>query len=77
MPFVLPQKVYEIIRWVVSIVLPALVAFYVVVATEFNWPYTTSVVKIAAAFEALLGAIFCISKLSYDLKKSKEESLNE
>ena len=77
MPFVLPQKVYEIIRWVVSIVLPSLVAFYVVVATEFNWPYTTSVFKIASSFESIFVAILCIIKLYYDLKKTKEESLNE
>ena len=73
MPFILPQKVYEIIRWVVSIVLPALAGLYAVIAGEFDIPYTVSVLKIAAAVEACLGAIFCISKLSYDLKNKKDE----
>ena len=72
MPFILPQKVYEIIRWVVSIVLPALIVFYGIVAGELNLPYTESVIKIATAFEMLLGTIFCISKLSYDSKKDTD-----
>lgn len=77
MPFVLPKKVYEIIRWVISIVLPALIVFYGIVADELGIPYTSSVIKIAAAFEALLGTVFCISKLSYDLKLKGEEAKDE
>ena len=76
MPFVLPQKVYEVIRWVVSIVLPAAITLFAIVAGEFDIPYAASIIKIAAGVEAFLGTIFCVAKLSYDLK-TKEENVNE
>lgn len=76
MPFILPQKVYEVIRWVVSIVFPAAIALFAIIAGEFGIPYAASIIKIAAGVETFLGTIFCVSKLSYDLK-TKEESVNE
>ena len=35
----LNNKVYDILKWVVMIVLPAISAFYVALASVWGWPY--------------------------------------
>lgn len=73
---ILPQKAYEVMRWVVAIVIPAILTFYGVLGTALNIPHTDIVIKIGTAFDTMLGTIFLISKYSYD-KKMKGESDNE
>lgn len=68
----LPQKVYEIMRWMVVLVIPALTTFYGVIGATFDIAYTQEVITIAVAFDACLGTIFQISKVSYDMKKGDE-----
>ena len=63
---VLSNKAYEILRWVVITVIPALLVFYGVLGNTLNIPYTETVLTIGAAFDTLLGTIFGISKLVYD-----------
>ena len=65
---ILPQKAYEVIRWVVIIVIPALITLYGVIGNTCNIPYTDVVLTIAGAVDVFLGTIFGISKLSYDAK---------
>lgn len=64
-PF-LPQKAYEIIRWVVSVVIPALITLYGTIAIVCHLPYTEVVLTIAGATETFLGTIFGINKIAYD-----------
>lgn len=63
---VLPQKTYEILRWVVIVVIPALITLYGVIGQVCNIPYTDVVLTIAGAVDVCLGTIFGISKLNYD-----------
>lgn len=65
MPY-LPQKVYEVLRWVVIIVIPALITLYGVIGNTCNIPYTDVVLTIAGAVDVFLGTIFGISKIAYD-----------
>lgn len=68
---ILPQKAYEIIRWVVIIVIPALITLYGVIGNTLNIPYTEVVLTIAGAVDVFLGTIFGISKLSYDKRQGE------
>lgn len=70
---ILPEKVYEILRWVVITVIPALLVFYGVLGHTLDIPYTETVLTIGAAFDTLLGTIFGIAKISYDRKNNKIE----
>ena len=63
---VLPQKVYEILRWVVIVVIPAAITLYGIIGNTCNIPYTDIVLTIAGAVDVFLGTIFGISKLNYD-----------
>ena len=65
---ILPQKVYEILRWVVIVVIPAAITLYGVIGNTCNIPYTEVVLTIAGAVDVFLGTVFGISKLAYDNK---------
>lgn len=68
---ILPQKTYEIIRWIVIIVIPALITLYGVIGNTLNIPYTEVVLTIAGAVDVFLGTIFGISKISYDKRQGE------
>lgn len=51
-------------KWLVSIVAPALIVFLGIVFQTIGWQYTEQFMTIAVAFEAFLGAIFKFSKES-------------
>ena len=74
---VLNDKVYEVLRWVVIVVIPALIVLYGVIGNTCHIPYTEVVLTIAGAVDTFLGTIFGISKLSYDAKQKKEGVANE
>ena len=42
----LPDKVYDVLKWVVMIVIPALTTAYVGLAAIWGWPLATEVAKI-------------------------------
>ena len=66
----LPQKVYEALRWVVAIVLPALSVLIISLNTiwELGWP-AEQIGLTLDAIALFLGAIFGISKIQNDRKK--------
>ena len=61
----LNNKVYDILKWVVMIVLPAISAFYVALASVWGWPYAEQVAMTIAAV-TLLGALLGISTANYN-----------
>ncbi len=68
---ILNDKAYEILRWVVIIILPACTTLFSVIGGTFNIPYTEQILTVAVAVDTFLGTIFGISKIAYD--KSREE----
>ena len=72
---VLPQKVYETLRWVVIIVIPAAITLYGVIGNTCNIPHTDIVLTIAGAVDVFLGTIFGISKLNYSKRISNSDSM--
>ena len=67
----LTNKQYDILKWIVSIFLPAVIAFAAQVMGEFNWGHTETFLKISLGFEVFLGSIFKLSDVNYE--KNKEE----
>lgn len=62
----LSDKQYKILKWVISIVLPALIVFLSVVFDTIGWQYTEPFLQIAVAFEVFLGTVFKVSEHKYD-----------
>lgn len=65
----LPQKVYETIRWMIAIVLPAISILIVTISTIWNLSIPSDKIGLTIDAVALfLGTIFGISKVKHDNK---------
>ena len=62
----LNSKVYDILKWITMIVLPALATAYVGLAAIWGWPYADEVAKTTAVICTLLGALLGISTAQYN-----------
>ena len=62
----IPDKVYDILKWVVIIVLPAAATLYNVLASVWGWPFADEAVKTVTAVDTFLGAVLCISTATYN-----------
>ena len=67
---ILSNKVYDVLKWIALVALPALTTFYGVVGTTCNIPYTQEVLTIAVAFDAMLGTMLGISTNKYNKTNS-------
>ena len=61
----LNNKVYDLLKLVCLIVLPAAGVLYAALAGLWRWPYTTEVVGTIAAVETFLGALLGVSSAQY------------
>lgn len=66
----LPQKVYEALRWVVAIVLPAISLLIITLANIWEWDLPSEQISLTLdAIALFLGTIFGISKIKNDKKR--------
>lgn len=61
----LPDKVYDVLKWIVIIVIPATTTLFVTFDSVFNWGIGNYVAPISSAVCAFLGAILGISTIEY------------
>ena len=61
----LPNKVYDVLKWVVLICIPALTTAYCGLAKIWDWPYS-QVAETSAVVCTLLGALLGISTAEYN-----------
>ena len=61
----LPNRVYDCLKWIVMVVIPALTTAYVGLSAIWGWPYATEVAKTSAVVCTLLGALLGISTAEY------------
>lgn len=62
----LPDGVYDILKWVTLVVIPALSTAYVGFSAIWGWPYSTEIAKSAVVLCTLLGALLGISTAQYN-----------
>ena len=67
----IPQKVYEWLRWIIAIVLPAAIVCFGVIGNVLDIPQTDVILTIAGAVQVFLGTIFGISKVRHDRLEKK------
>jgi len=63
---ILNNKIYDALKWVVMVVIPALTTAYVGLSGIWGWPYATEVAKTSAVICTLLGALLGISTAQYN-----------
>ena len=69
----LNNRVYDVLKWVVMIALPALTTAYVGLAAVWGWPYATEVAKTSAVICTLLGALLGISTAESNRRTPPDE----
>lgn len=63
------NKVYDILKYVAQIVLPALGTLYFAIASIWGLPYGEQVVGTITAIDTFLGALLMLSSANYNLPK--------
>ena len=67
----LSDSVYNVLKWITLVVIPAAVTFYGVLANALGLPYADIVAQIAAGVCAFIGAIIGISTAEYNAAKKQ------
>lgn len=62
----LPDAVYQVLKWLVLIVIPAAATLYVGLAAVWGWPYATEIAKTASLICAFIGALIGVSQIGYN-----------
>ena len=62
---VFSNKVYDVLKWVAQILLPALATLYFALAKVWNLPYSEQVVGTITAIDTFLGVILGLSSKAY------------
>ena len=66
------NKVYDALKWVAQLLLPALGTLYFALAQIWGFPYGEQIVGTITAVDAFLGVILGISTIQYN-KNNKTE----
>ena len=69
---ILNDKIYDVLKWITMVVLPALATAYVGLAAIWHFPYADEVAKTTAVVCTLLGALLGISTAQYNKKEPPE-----
>lgn len=67
----LPDKVYDVLKWITMIVIPAFATAYVGLAAVWGWPFADEVAKTATVICTLLGALLGISTAQFNKDNGK------
>lgn len=70
----LSNKVYDVLKWIALIVLPAIGTFYFALAGIWGLPYAEQVVGTVTAIDTLLGALIGVSTVSYNKAQTEVET---
>ena len=63
------NKVYDILKWVAQVVLPAIATLYFALAQIWGFPYGEQIVGTITAIDAFLGALLGLSTIQYNKDK--------
>lgn len=64
------NRVFDILKWIALVFLPALAVLYGALAPVWQWPYPDEIVYTITALDTFLGAILGLSTISYNKKQS-------
>lgn len=62
----LDNHIYDVLKWLVLVVIPALTTAYVGLSAIWGWPYAEPIAKTSAIVCTLIGSIIGISTINYN-----------
>ena len=60
------EKVYDVLKWIQRVAIPAIVACYLAIGVRLNWPDTENVAFIATTINTMLGVLLGIDQINYN-----------
>ena len=69
----LNNKVYDVLKFIAQIVLPAIATLYITVANIWGLPYGEQISGTIMAIDTFLGALLMISTNTYNKQLEKED----
>lgn len=63
------NKLYDVLKWIAQILLPALATLYFAIAQIWGLPYAEQIVGTITAIDAFLGALLGISTHYYNKER--------
>lgn len=67
------SKVYDVLKWVVMVCLPAVTTLWLTLASIWNFPYAEPIGATLGAITVFLGALLGIGSVKYKLTAEKEK----
>lgn len=74
--FEIPDKVYDILKAVALVILPAIGTLYFALAGIWGWPYSEQIVGSITAIDTFIGVVLGISSMQYKKSKANTHSQN-
>ena len=68
----LNDKLYDVLKWIALIFLPAVAVLYGALAPVWNLPYGEQIVYTITAIDTFLGALIGVSTISYNKDEQNE-----
>ena len=68
------NRVYDVLKWIALVVLPAVATLYGALAPTWGWPYAEQIVYTITAADTFLGTLLGISNLQYKVDKAGENN---
>ena len=62
----LSNRIYDVLKWLTLVCIPALTTAYVGLSAVWGWPYADQVAKTSAVVCVLLGSLLGISTITYN-----------
>ena len=66
------DKMYDLLKWVAQILLPAVATLYFAIAQIWGLPYGEEIVGTITAIDAFLGALLGISTYQYNKRSDND-----
>lgn len=66
------DKMYDVLKWVAQILLPAVATLYFAIASIWGLPYGEEIVGTITAIDAFLGALLGISTYQYNKDRNND-----
>lgn len=70
---VIPDKVYDILKWICILFLPALATLWFTLGKIWGFPYLSEIEATIIAIDTFMGALIGVSTISYKKKKLENE----
>ena len=68
------DKMYDVLKWVAQILLPAVATLYFAIASIWGLPYSEQIVGTITAIDAFLGALLGISTYQYNKRSDNDKN---